>query len=104
MDYREPKTPDEIRAMTPGELLDWVKRPSQPTESAPPPERSRCPEHGIYLWPEGVECPACVHAERDRYRAALEAIIAHHEDINAKQGRPRDRSHTIRLAEYALNH
>ena len=71
MQPRAPKTPDEIRAMPPGELLDYVKRPSKPTEDTLVPEARRCEKHGIYLWPEGVECPVCVHAERDDLRAMV---------------------------------
>lgn len=68
MQPRDPKTPDEIRAMSPGELLDYVKRPTKPVEGAHHVEARRCEQHGVYLWPEGVECPACVHAERDALR------------------------------------
>ena len=71
MQPRDPKTPDEIRAMPSGELLDYVKRPSRPTEDAHIPSARRCEQHGVYLWPEGVECPVCVHAERDALRGGL---------------------------------
>lgn len=36
-----------------------------------PDPKAYCQQHKVYLNAEGIECPVCTRAERDRYRAAL---------------------------------
>ncbi|MBP1626926.1 MAG: hypothetical protein H6Q00_1401 [Holophagaceae bacterium] len=63
-----------------------------------------CKEHRAYL-PEGLECPACVHRDRDRFREALEKIIElnrqHAVDMNG-DAKSAERWACVRVARAAL--